>query len=87
MYLPGDCKEGVRAGCVGEQLTCWLVAIVNVVMGMAMGTACTGCCCCCWPAACSPWSAAFHWIVPGEIIVAKVGLVATNGRPPYSGFS
>ena len=44
MYLPGDCREGVRAGCVGEQPTCWLVAMVNVVIGMAIGTACTGCC-------------------------------------------
>ena len=80
MYLPGDCREGVRAGCVGEQPTCWLVAMVNVVIGMAIGTACTGCCG-------STWSAAFHWIVPGEIIVAKAGLEATTGRPPYSGFS
>ena len=29
-----------------------------------------------------------HWMVPGEMMVAKVGLeVGRIGRPPYSGFS
>ena len=29
-----------------------------------------------------------HWIVPGDMMVANVGLVAgRSGRPPYSGFS
>ena len=69
-------------------LTCWLVAMVKVVMGMAIGTACMAC----WVAGVlsgmTGATSGLHWIVPGEMMVAKVGLeVGRMGRPPYSGFS
>ena len=75
-------------------LTCWLVAMVNVVIGMAIGTACIAC----WFATETlfvsgmGWqtgaTSGLHWIVPGDMMVANVGLDAgRRGRPPYSGFS